>query len=95
VLADQIVLGNPGVMAAEALAAGRLVVAHVAEYVRERLPLPLPVVEATPLTFEEVMRDIAANPDTYRPVAAAGRAFADTVHSGRLAAERLSGFLHS
>lgn len=36
VVVDQIVLGNPGVLAAEAMAAGRLVVAHVAPRVRAR-----------------------------------------------------------
>ncbi len=93
VLADQIVLGNPGVMAAEALAAGRLVVAHVAEKVRARCPLPLPVVEATPPTFEAVMRDISAHPESYQPLAAQGPVFADTVHSGALAAQVLRTFL--
>lgn len=93
VVADQIVLGNPGVLGAEALAAGRLVVAHVAEHVRERMPLPLPVVEATPPTFESVMRAICADHDTYAEIALQGAAFAAQIHSGPLAAEVLGEFL--
>ena len=93
VVADQIVLGNPGVLGAEALAAGRLVVAHVAEHVREVMPLPLPVVEATPPTFESVMRAICADHDTYAEIALEGAAFAAQVHSGPLAAQVLGQFL--
>ena len=93
VVVDQIVLGNPGVLGAEALAAGRLVVAHVADHVRARCPLPLPVVEATPPTFEAVMRAICANPDAYRETAEQGSAFAAQIHSGPLAAQVLGRFL--
>ncbi len=93
VVADQIVLGNPGVLAAEALAAGRLVVAHVAEHVRARCPLPLPVVEATPPTFEAVMRQICADREAYHETARQGSEFAAQVHSGGLSAGVLGRFL--
>lgn len=94
VLVDQIVLGNPGVLAAQGMAAGRLVVSHLPESVRRRFPEPIPVVEANPSTLEEVMRAIASSPALYAETAAAGRRFARTFHDGRAAAQAFGpGFL--
>jgi glycosyltransferase involved in cell wall biosynthesis len=96
VVVDQLVLGNAATLAAESMAAGRLVVGHVAEPVRRRFPLPLPVVEATPATIRDVVADIALAAEDYRPLAEAGAAFARAVHDGRLAAEVLErGFLRA
>lgn len=90
VLVDQIVLGNPGVLAAEAMAAGRLVVSHLPESVRRRFPEPPPVVEANPGSLEETVRAIAAAPEKYGAIAAAGRTFAHSYHDGRYSARVLS-----
>ncbi|MCB2175497.1 MAG: hypothetical protein KQH57_06790 [Actinomycetales bacterium] len=90
VLVDQVVLGNPGVLAAQAMAAGRLVVSHLPESVRRRLPEPIPVVEANPSTLEEVMRAIASAPALYAATAAAGRQFAQKYHDGRASADILA-----
>jgi hypothetical protein len=90
VVVDQVVLGNPGVLVIEAMAAGRVAVAHVADHVRRRFPEPLPVIEADPLSLRETIADIAADPDRYRPVAEAGPGFARRCHDGRLAAEVLT-----
>jgi hypothetical protein len=95
VVVDQIVLGNPGVLAAESLAAGRLVIAHIAEHVRARFPVPPPIVEATPATFETVLRSVARDPGSYRETAGRGPAFAERLHSGRLSAAALADFLDS
>jgi hypothetical protein len=95
VVVDQIVLGNPGVLATESLAAGRLVVAHVAEHVRRRFPSPPPIVEATPATIEDVLRSVCREPDAFRDTAGQGPDFAERVHSGRLSAAVLEEFLDS
>jgi hypothetical protein len=92
VVVDQIVLGNVATLAAESMAAGRLVVGHVAEHIRERTP-GLPVLEATPATLEEVLRDVVAHPDGYRDHAARGPAWAREHHDGRAAARALSPWL--
>lgn len=90
VVVDQVILGNPGVLAAQAMAAGRLVVAHLPGHVRRRFPEPPPVLEATPLDVADVVRDIALHPDDYRATAAAGPDFTRRLHDGRLSARILA-----
>lgn len=94
VVVDQVVLGNPGVLAAQALAAGRVVVAHLPEHVRARYDTAPPIVEATPLSLRSVILDLLADQDAARAIAVQGPAFARTLHDGRRSAEVLaSGFL--
>jgi len=95
VVVDQVVLGNPGVLAAEAMAAGRLVIAHLSAAVRERFPVEIPVVEATPDLLEDVLRAVCADRTHFRSVAAAGPAFTAAVHSGERSAQVLADFLAS
>lgn len=92
VVVDQVVLGNVGVLATEAMAAGRLVVAHVAPRVRAQTP-GLPVVEADPATLAAVIRDIAGQRSTYQEVAAAGPAWVGEHHDGRAAARVMDHWL--
>ena len=94
VLVDQVVLGGVGVLAVQAMAAGRLVVAHLPESVRRRFPEPVPVVEATPETLQHVILSIIEDRAHFARVAEKGIAFARTYHDGRLSAQVLSeGFL--
>jgi glycosyltransferase involved in cell wall biosynthesis len=93
VVVDQIRLGAVGVLAAEAMAAGRLVVGHVHERVRERLEGEIPVVDATPETFTEVMDAILLDPERFATIAAAGRGWARARHDGAAAATVLAPFL--
>ncbi len=90
VVVDQVVLGNPGVLAAQALAAGRVVVAHLPEHVRARYPSPPPIVEATPLSLRGVILDLVADQDSARAIGAQGPAFARTLHDGRKSAQTLA-----
>ncbi|QFG68357.1 glycosyltransferase [Ornithinimicrobium pratense] len=92
VVVDQVVLGNVATLAAESMAAGRLVVGHVADHVRERTP-GLPVLEAVADTLEDVLRDVVAHRDRYRDLAARGPAWAREHHDGRAAARALSPWL--
>lgn len=97
VVLDQFSLGIYGVAAVEAMAAGRVVVSHVSDFVRdtvrERTGWELPIVEATADTVVDVLADIGERPEHYRDLAANGPAFARDVHDGRRSAETLSSFL--
>jgi hypothetical protein len=95
VVVDQVVLGNPGVLAAQAMAAGRLVLAHLPERVRRRFPDPPPVVEATPATIESVLLSVIENPEHYSQIAARGVGFARKYHDGRMSARILTEALDS
>lgn len=97
IVLDQFRIGNYGVAACEAMAAGRIVVSHVTEQVREHVRLAtgfdLPIVEAGADDLDRVLRDIVADPERYRRVALAGVEFVRAVHSGPRSAAALRGFL--
>jgi hypothetical protein len=97
VVLEQFRIGTYSVVAIEAMAAGRVVVAHVHDQVREHVRRAtgweLPVIQATPDTLEEVLRDIVARPDTYRDRARLGPAFVRAVHDGRRTIGALAEFL--
>ncbi|WP_256841770.1 hypothetical protein [Ornithinimicrobium cryptoxanthini] len=101
VVIDQIVLGNPGTLTAEATAAGRLLIAHLAPHVRELMTrldaegLAPPVVEAGPATLEEVLREILGDRSTYQEIAAQGPAWARHNHDGTRAASVLAAWFNS
>ncbi|MGN6334393.1 MAG: glycosyltransferase [Motilibacteraceae bacterium] len=93
IVVEQLVLGLYSLAAIEAMAAGRVVLAHVHPRVRERLPRELPVVEADPATLEQVLRAVLADRERYREVAAAGVTYATDVHDGRRSAAVLAPWL--
>ena len=99
VVVDQFRVGNYGVAACEALAAGRIVVSHVSdrvrEHTRELTGEELPVVEATPETLQQVLRDIAEHPARYLEVAARGPAFVREHHDGRRSGRVLAEWLET
>ena len=86
VVLDQFRLGDYGVGACEAMAAGRLVVSHVSEQVRTEVlsatGLSLPIVEANIDNIEFVLRDIAQNRKPYAEIARKGPGFVRHVHDG-------------
>lgn len=97
VVLDQFRAGIYGVATCEALAAGRIVVSHVADEVRattrELTSEELPVVEASPESLGDVLREIATHRDHYREIASRGPGFVrrhhDGVRSGAVLAEWL------
>lgn len=93
VVVDQVALGLYSLTAVEAMAAGRLVVAHVPEHVRARTPVPLPVLEADGATLVDVVRQALAGRDSARALAAEGPAYVRAVHDGTRSAEVLAGWL--
>ncbi|MFI5690943.1 glycosyltransferase [Kribbella sp. NPDC051586] len=97
IVLDQFRIGSYGVAACEAMAAGRIVVGHIAQHVRDRVAavtgLDLPIVDATPDTVEQVVLDLIANPQRGREVAARGPAYVEQVHDGHSSAEALAAFV--
>ena len=97
IVLDQFALGATGVFAAEAQAAGRIVVAHVAPPVREVLAAvddrPLPVVESAPHHVGHVVESILSRADYYRTLAADAQAWARRHHDGRRSAQVLDDWL--
>jgi hypothetical protein len=92
IVVDQLVLGLYSVMAVQAMAAGRVVVAHVADRVRARIGQELPIAEATPADLASVVESLVAERDASRALAARGTAYAHDVHDGRRSAGVLAPF---
>lgn len=93
IVLDQFALGDYGVLACQALAAGRLVVGHVSDRVRERLPAALPIVQARANEIRDILFSVLEDRARFQEVAASGVAYARSYHDGRYAALRLSTFL--
>jgi glycosyltransferase involved in cell wall biosynthesis len=89
IVVDQLVLGLYGVLSCEGLALGRVVVGHVGDSLRSRVPAVVPIVEATPADLGDVMARLLADRDAARAVAAAGPEFVATFHDGRMSAQIL------
>lgn len=97
VVLEQFALGMYSVTSVEAMAAGRIAIAHVHDQVRDHVRattgLELPVVEATPATLRDVLEDIRDRPDHYREIARRGPEFVRAVHDGTMSSRVLGGFL--
>ena len=93
IVLDQFALGDYGALACQAMAAGRCVVGHVREEVRQRLPEPLPIIEARGRDLEAVLRRLLEDRRWGIDAASEGRAFAENFHDGAYAAMQLAPFL--
>jgi len=93
IVLDQFALGDYGVLACQAMAAGRVVVGHVADRVRKRLPAELPIVQATPADLRDVLLRVVEERDAARATAAEGVEFVRAYHDGRHAVAQLRPFL--
>jgi hypothetical protein len=85
VVIDKIGLGGTGVMGAEVMASGRLLIGDVDQIVRDELG-DLPLIQSSTGTLEQVIRDLVADRSTWAARAAAGQAFARKYHDGRYSA---------
>ncbi len=84
VVIDQFV-GVAGVLALEAMAAGRMVLTHIEEVFYKDQPLP-PVTEVNPENLEQILRTLEIDPNQIQ----AGIAFVSKWHDGRVSAEVLA-----
>jgi len=89
IVVDKIGLGGTGVMGAEVMASGRLLIGDVDQIVRDELP-ELPLIQSSIATLEPVIRDLVADRTTWAARAAAGQAFARKYHDGRYSAAVLA-----
>lgn len=99
IVLDQFRLGDYGVAACEAMAAGRVVVGNVAENVRERVKeltgQELPIVQARPHEVSAVLQELVADRSAAQAIAAQGVSFVAATHDGGASAEALRAFLQS
>ena len=86
---DKIGLGGTGVMGAEVMASGRLLIGDVDQIARAEVP-DLPLIQSSTGTLEQVIRDLVADRSTWAARAAAGEAFARKYHDGRYSATVLA-----
>jgi hypothetical protein len=93
IVVDQLMLGSYGVLACEAMAAGRVTVGHVADRVRTLLPAELPIAEATPSDLGAVIERLVSDREAARKLADGGAAYVRELHDGRRAVEALLPFL--
>lgn len=97
IVLDQFRLGDYGVAACEAMAAGRVVIGHVHDDVRARVleltGRALPIVESRYPRVGETIREILADRAVARRTAAEGPRYVRAVHDGRMSAAALAGFL--
>ncbi|WP_341934951.1 hypothetical protein MRBLWO14_000555 [Microbacterium sp. LWO14-1.2] len=86
VVLDQFRSGDYGVAACETMAAGRLLLAHVSDQVRDVVEsaagMPLPIVPTTIDSIEQVLRDVVERRGHYRTIAKSGPAFVNRLHNG-------------
>ncbi len=82
VVVDQIVMGNNGVLATQALASGRVVLAHLLPHVRAHYGIDVPVVEADPTSLRSVLLEVIGDRERSVATAAQGPEFARTFHDG-------------
>lgn len=99
IVLEQFVLGIYSVAAIEAMAAGRVVVGHVHPRVRAHVASAtgrtVPVVEATPDTVGEVVRELIADPARMAELSYQGQSFVADVHTGARTADVLSDYVRS
>lgn len=97
IVLDQFRLGDYGVAACEAMAAGRVVIGHVAPavraHVRRATGLDLPIRESRFADVGATVRAVIADRDGARVDAGRGPAFVAAVHAGTLSARVLAPFL--
>jgi glycosyltransferase involved in cell wall biosynthesis len=93
IVLDHFGIGNYGVVTCEAMASGRVSISHITQWVRDRVPDPIPTLEATPDTLETVIESVLDDRDAARATAASGPAFVRRWHDGRQSAAVLADFL--
>lgn len=95
IVVDQISSSHYGVAASEAMAAGRVVVGYLHPEFRDCIDNQIPIVDATPASFEETMIALAKDHERRAELGRLGRQYAKKWHSGRASAEALGNFLRS
>ncbi len=86
VVVDQLRIGWYGVLAVEAMALGKAVVAYIRDDLKHHLPYPFPLAVANPKNIYGVLKHLAERRDEVRELGARGRRFVEDAHdAGRIA----------
>lgn len=90
IVVEKLLGGDAGVLSLEAMALGRVAVARIRDEVLQRHP-SMPVANANPDTFADVMAGLLASPQRRAELGVAGRRYVEAEHSADVAGELLHG----
>lgn len=91
IVVDQLLLGSHGILAAEAMAMGKPVICYLLPELVPTYPPGLPIINANPATFVDVLAEWLSDPERRIAAGHASRSYAVEVHdAGAVAAEALS-----
>ena len=86
---DQLVVGEHGAYAIECMALGKPVICYIHPDFERCYPDGFPIVNATPDSLADVLRQLLAEPERRRSIAENSRAYAERVHDSTVVARRL------
>jgi hypothetical protein len=89
VVFDQISLGSYGVLGADAMAAGKVVLGHVSQEARSSFLEEVPIVEISPENVTDKLYDLIASKSSFEKIQVKSRLFAKKYHNGELSAQIL------
>ncbi len=89
IVIDQIGMGLYGVASLEAMALGKPVVAELGTAVRERIPVGVPIVEASSQTIAKTVQRLASDPKYRIDLGQKGCEYVQNIHSQRSVADVL------
>jgi glycosyltransferase involved in cell wall biosynthesis len=93
IVIDQVLLGLYGVLACEGLASGAVVLGHVGNGIRSRVPDEIPIIEATPTTLSRALEQVLQDLAQLRAAADRRRAFVERWHDGRASSRVILEFM--
>lgn len=89
IILDQFRIGAYGVTAVEALAAGKVVIGHVADEIRKLFNVEIPIVEANIDDLASVLAEVVRSIEDHSARSAERVAYSAEFHDGRLASQQL------
>ena len=82
IIIDQFAIGAYGAMSVQAMAAGKVVISHVAPWVRSRIPGEVPIVDSSIEELEKVIVGITADESAREEIGIKGKQFVAKFHNG-------------
>lgn len=95
IVVDQVAIGSYGVLACEAMAAGKPVIAHLTDTVITAFDGPPPLVNTEPTGVRATVERLLDDPSGTAQIGRQAQGFARQMHDGRRSAELLRDFLLS
>jgi len=88
IVIDQLLIGWYGVLSVEAMALGKAVIAYIRDDLVNEVPKDV-LVNASPLTIEDRLRELIADPERRVSLGKAARAYVERYHAAGVVAKRL------